>query len=410
LVATDAQPVRVPSPDEVRGRIDVTAGTWRRWSDTIGYEGPWRDAVTRSAIALKSLIGGQSGAMAAAATTSLPEKVGGERNYDYRYVWIRDASFALDALGRLGLLEEVHHVLCWLLAAVANTAPDLHVFYALSGEPARPAMHEVAGAAGWRGSEPVHVGNSAASQTQLGCYGDLLDAVVQYTGRGGYLDGATAAMVAELADRCCDLWHRPDAGFWELGAYEHYTISKIGCWVALDRACKLAAAGQLASTHARRWRDEADAIHAWVDQHCWSATKQSYSFYAGTDELDAAVLLAARTGFCPADDTRLAGTIDAVRAELGAGGSLLYRYSGQQAKEGAFLACSCWVVEALAYVGRASEARELLDEFVARRSDVGLYSEEMDPATGELLGNLPQALTHLALIGAATALARATGP
>jgi len=407
VVGTQAQPVRIPSTVDIRERIEVTEQTWRRWSATVGGGGPWHAAVLRSAITLKLLIAEQGGAMAAAATTSLPEKIGGERNYDYRFAWIRDASFALDALGRLGRLEEVHHVLCWLLTAVARTSPDLHVFYTLAGEPARPEMTAAPGVAGWRDSTPVHIGNSAASQTQLGCYGDLLDAVFRYTQHGGILDGATAAMVGELADRCCDLWRRTDAGFWELGTYEHYTISKIGCWVALDRAHRLAEAGQLASTHAPRWQAEAQTIHDWVDEHCWSQAKQAYTFYADTDELDAAVLLAARTGFCAPHDPRLETTIAAVRTELGAGGSLIYRYSGQQDKEGAFLACSCWVIEALTYVGRTTEARELLEEFLDRGSDLGLYSEEMDPATGELLGNLPQALSHLALIGAATAVDRA---
>lgn len=408
VVATRAEPVRVPSPSEIRGRVELTEDTWRRWSATVAYQGPWKEAVLRSAIALKLLIAGKSGAMAAAGTTSLPEKVGGERNYDYRFAWIRDASFALDALGRIGRLEEVHHALCWLLAAVAQTCPDLHVFYTLSGDPAPADISEVPGAAGWRASTPVHVGNSAADQVQLGCYGDLLDAVWHYTRRGGHLDRASAAMVAQLADRCCDEWRRADAGFWELGDYQHYTISKIGCWVALDRAGRLAEEGQLADTHVERWRSEAEVIRAWIDEHCWSQAKGAYSFYAGTDDLDAAVLLAARTGFCSPDDPRLEATIDAVRTELSAGGSLVYRYSGQQGKEGAFLACSCWVIEALAYTGRIEDATGLLEDFVARSGDVGLYSEEMDPATGELLGNLPQALTHLALIGAITAVSNTT--
>lgn len=171
-----------------------------------------------------------------------------------------------------------------------------------------------------------------------------------------------------------------------------------------------ATVGQLADTHVARWRAEAEVIHAWVDEHCWSHAKSAHGFYAGSDDLDAAVLLAARTGFCASDDPRLAATVDAARTELGAGGPLLYRYSGQAAKEGAFLACSCWMIEALAYVGRTDEANDLLEQFVARFSDLGLYSEEMDPSTGELLGNFPQALTHLALIGAGTAIVRSRHP
>lgn len=409
VVATDGEPVHVPSGAEVRGRLQRTAERWRQWSDLVSYQGPWRDIVVRSALTLKALTRQSTGAIAGAATTSLPEQIGGRRNFDYRFSWVRDASFALDAVSRLGLSEETHAGLSWLLDAVSREAPGLRVFYTLAGAPASAEMQQVDRLAGYRLSTPVHAGNSAASQLQLGAYGDLLDAAWHYVRHSGRLDAATGALLAAMADRVCDIWRCDDAGLWELGSYQQYTSSKIGCWTALDRAWRLGEEGQIRSLHHPRWLEERDRVRAWVDQHCWSSPKQAYTFYAGTEELDAAVLLAARTGFCSGDDPRLHTTIDAIRAELTAGGPLLYRYSGQQGKEGAFLACSCWLVEALTHAGRLGEARSLLDGFVQRANDVGLYTEEMDPVSGELLGNMPQALTHLAVIGAATALTEALG-
>ena len=203
----------------------------------------------------------------------------------------------------------------------------------------------------------------------------------------------------------CDIWRSADAGLWELGSPEQYTSSKLGCWVALDRAVRLARTRvRSPALTSRAGAPNARRIRAWIEEHCWSEVKQSYTFYAGSDELDAAVLLVARFGFSEPGDRRLNTTIDAIMAELGAGNALLYRYSGQQGKEGAFLACSCWLVEALVHAGRTPEAERWFTEFVEHVNDVGLLTEEIDPASGDLLGNLPQALTHLALINAATTL------
>ncbi|MFY9808342.1 MAG: glycoside hydrolase family 15 protein [Pseudonocardiaceae bacterium] len=407
VIATGREPLRLPQIAEIHVRIDLTVARWRCWSANIGYDGPHPEAVRRSALVLKALTVAPRHGIAAALTTSLPEKIGGKRNFDYRFGWVRDSSFALDAMARLGLSEEVHAALSWLLHAVEHTAPEVRSLYTLTGEPAPAEMTSLADLPGYRGSSPVHLGNSAASQTQLGAYGDLMDAVWRYTTHDGYLDAASAASLAAVADRTCDLWRGKDAGIWELGDDEHYTISKIGCWVALDRAVRLAEAGQLTSPHVERWRSEQAAVRTWIEQHCWSSSKQAFTFYAGTDELDAAVLLAARTGFLAGDDPRLSSTIDAIRAELGAKGPLLYRYSGMAQQEGAFFACTFWLIEALTHAGRLDDAEALLDEAISYGGDTGLYSEEVDPDTGELRGNLPQALTHLALIGAATALAGA---
>jgi GH15 family glucan-1,4-alpha-glucosidase len=410
LTAVDRLPLQIPRASAVSDRLDETMRYHRRWRQRIHYDGPAEDAVLRSAAVLRQLTSQNTGAQAAAATTSLPEKIGGRRNYDYRFAWVRDASFAVDALADLALVEEVHAVLTWLLRALENTAPEVHVFYTLDGRPAPDRMEEVPFLRGYRDSRPVHVGNSAAHQLQLGVYGDLIDAVHRAAEIGYRLDARTAQLLSMVADRACDLWRLPDAGIWELDENRHYTISKIGCWVALDRMVGLAEDGQVASLSLSRWRIERQRIRDWIEEHCWSRTKQSLTFYAGTDDLDAAVLLAARTGFWDGDDPRLATTVDAVREELGAGGPLLYRYTGQRDQEGAFVACSFWLVEALAHIGRVKEAEEVLDGMLEYCNDLGLLSEEVDPGTGELLGNFPQALSHLSLIGAASALHEARRP
>lgn len=399
LVATDGEPLFVPAADNIDRRIDRTIESWKRWSGQVEYGGRWEESVRRSALALKVLLAEASGAIAAAATTSLPERLGGPKNWDYRYAWTRDSSFTLDALISLGLDEEVHRAVSWLLAALRLNGPDIHVFYTLdAGLPGGESDLEVPG---YAHSRPVRAGNSAADQIQLGTYGDLFDTVHRYVREGHVLDIETGRTLADLADRCCDQWTSRDSGIWELPNLKHYTISKIGCWVALDRAVKLATEGQIPSQRAERWRDEAGEIRRWIHVNCWSEQKQSYTFYAGTDDLDAAVLLAGRTGF----DTgvRLAGSIEAVAEELGRG-PLVYRYSGAEKEEGAFVACTYWMVEALVHTGQPSRATALMDEAVRLVNDVGLLSEQIDPLTGEFLGNVPQGLSHLALINAACTL------
>lgn len=401
LSSSDRAPVFLSDRRSIEANVQRTIDRWREWSASIDYDGPWRTAVCRSAIALKLLLYTPTGAIAAAATTSLPERIGGDKNWDYRYSWIRDSSFTADALISLGLHEEVQAAVTWLLQTLQSTAPDLHVFYTLEGKVAEGQVD--LNADGYRGSKPVRAGNGAAQQSQLGTFGDLFDTVWRYVSAGHALDPQTSHLLVELADRCCDLWLTPDSGIWELSEQRHYTISKMGCWVALDRAVSLTELGEIDSGHADRWRAERAQIQDWVNQHCWSQSKRSYTFYAGTDDLDAATLLAARTGFDKGE--RLTGTIDAIRAEL-ARGPLIYRYSGMDEDEGAFLACTYWLVEALSVAGRRDEAMALMDEAVGLVNDVGLLAEQMDPRTGEMLGNLPQGLSHLALINAAVTLHR----
>jgi len=401
VTASDDEPTYQPSRADLQTRLHATVEHGNAWSDALTYDGPWRAAVHRSALALKLLHYQRTGALAAAATTSLPERVGGPKNWDYRYMWVRDASFTIDAFLRLGLHEEVQAALTFILHCVRSSAPHLRVFYTLDGE--TPGSETTIAAPGYRDSRPVRSGNGAASQTQLGTFGDLFAAVWLYTQAGHLLDPATAHLLADLADRCCDLWQTPDAGIWELHDNRHYTNSKMGCWVALDRALRLHDAGQLSTNHPHRWRQERDAIHTWVHQNCWSQRKKSYTFYAGTDDLDAATLLAGQTGFDRGE--HLAGTIDAVRREL-ARGPLIYRYTGMDQHEGAFIACSFWLVSALAVLGRHDEATEQMNAAVALTNDLGLLAEQADPHDNSMLGNTPQGLSHLALINAAHLLQR----
>jgi GH15 family glucan-1,4-alpha-glucosidase len=407
LSAFCSAPLTFSSRDALLERLDATAERWRRWSAGCRYDGPWREAVLRSALALDLLVEADSGAIAAAATMGLPEKIGGERNFDYRYGWLRDANLTLEAMLRLGYREQVHASLGWILAATERTHPWLRPMYRLDGTPRLP--DEQLPLPGYRGSRPVVLGNSAQDQLQLGNFGDVFDMAHHHVETGGSLAPEAGRRLAELADFVCRVWRRADASIWELGDAEHYTQSKLACWLALDRAAALADSGDVPATGAGRWRREAAAIQAYVRERCWSDDLRAYVRSADGDGLDASVLLAVRGSFIEHEDDRFGATIDAIRRELGAGGPLLYRYSGMREQEGAFLACSFWMAEALARTGRLGEAHETMDALVALAGDVGLYSEEIDPASGELLGNLPQALTHLSLINAADTIRAAVG-
>ncbi|HEY0816606.1 MAG TPA: glycoside hydrolase family 15 protein [Pseudonocardia sp.] len=399
VAATSGQPLHLPDAHDVDAGIDRTIANWERWSGQFDCTGPWDEEVRRSAIILKLLIHGPSGAVAAAATTSLPESRVGGKSWDYRFAWVRDTAYTLKALFRFGLREETQSAVSWLLDTIEQHGPRMHVFYGLDGSlPATEPVHpEVPG---WRGIGRVVLGNAAASQVQLSVYGDLFDTMTLYVDNGHVLSSAIGRQLAEIADMACDAWRRRDAGLWELDRREHYTSSKLSCWQALRAATHLAEMGQIPGSS--RWASEADRISDWVHDNCWSQERQSYVWYPGTSDLDASVLLHAGSGF----DTgpRMSATIDALRAELGAG-PLLYRYTGADKEEGTFVACAFWMVSALQVVGRHAEARALMDELVPLTNDVGSLAEMIDPDDRSFLGNLPQGLSHLALIGAALDLA-----
>ena len=410
LSASHQEPLVLPSRDEVERRLERTVEFWRGWAGTRRYDGPWREAVVRSALALKLLVFAPSGAIAAAPTTSLPETIGGERNWDYRFTWIRDAAFTLEAFLDVGCHSEAQAFFSWLLHASQRTHPRLRVLYRLDGGARAP--EKSLPLRGYRGSTPVRIGNGAADQSQLDIYGDLFETVWIYAERDRGIDGETGRRLAKTADLVCRVWREPDQGLWEVrNEPRHFTQSKMMCWIALDRACRLARAGHLPDDRVERWEEEAAEIREFVETRCWSEERRSYLRSPQEDGVDASLLLGSLRGYSAGDDPRMQGTIDAIRTELGHG-PFVDRYreeDGLEGKEGAFLACSFWLVEALTRAGRREEAAELMEELLPYANDVGLFAEEADVETGEALGNFPQGLTHLALVSAAVAHAGGHG-
>ncbi|MCH7230931.1 glycoside hydrolase family 15 protein [Glycomyces sp. L485] len=401
------EPLVFPSRGELDARFERTGEIWRRWTAERTYDGPWREAVIRSALALKLLVFSPSGAVAAAATTSLPEEIGGERNWDYRYSWIRDSAFTLEAFLRLGCPAEARAYFWWLMHTTQLDAPRLGVLYGLDGR--RRASERELSLHGYRGSRPVRIGNGAADQLQLDTYGELMQTAWLYAEAGNMIDHDVGRRLGGFADFVAANWRTADSGIWEVRSEpRHFTQSKMMCVVALDRAVQLAERGSLPRRHLDRWLREAAAARRFVGSQCYSERHRSYVRSAGSEELDASVLLGLLHGFGD-DAARLSSTVDAIATGL-AEGVLVRRYSGGDGvpgSEGAFLACSFWLVEALARIGRVDEAADRMDELVGLANDVGLYSEEIDPA-GEFLGNLPQGLSHLGLISAAAAVAEAS--
>jgi GH15 family glucan-1,4-alpha-glucosidase len=398
IVAGEDQPVGIPAIEDVDHRIDVSDTAWRTWTEGLHYDGPYADWVRRSALTLKLLLFSPSGAIAAAATTSLPEKIGGKKNYDYRYAWVRDASYTLHAFLWLGQVPESQAAVAWLLARLGEAGAN--VCFRLDGRPVPPVQEM--GLPGYRDSQPVVTGNAAGSQNQHGVYGDIFEAVAQFVASGNILDQKSAVILASLADECADRWRQPDSGMWELEETRHYTMSKVSTWQALNRAVELADQGHIPATCSARWIRERDRIAVWVNQNCWSEKLSAYTFYPETDRLDASLVLAVRFGF--PDRQRLATTCEAIHKQLG-NGPLLYRYTDAEKEEGAFLACSFWLAEAYATLGRKQEADSLIRETLKLLpQDIGILSEQIDVETHDFLGNIPQGLSHLALIHAVISL------
>jgi GH15 family glucan-1,4-alpha-glucosidase len=411
LSAAYQEPLVLPARTEVEQRLDATVAYWQRWSAERRVTGRWSAEVLRSALVLKLLVQSSAGSVAAAPTTSLPEEIGGERNWDYRFSWLRDSAFVMGTLLGLGCKDEAEAFFWWLMHASQITHPRLQVLYRLNG--GADSAERSLPLDGYLASRPVRIGNGAVEQAQLDIYGDVLQMAWLYAGAGYTIDGEFGDRLARMADLVCDIWPQPDSGIWEIrGPARHYTQSKMLCCIALDRATQLAMIGQIPSQNIERWRSGAGTIRSFVEDRCWSERKHSYTQAADSEDLDASVLLGAKFGYGDPAGERFSDTIDALRGELGRG-PLLFRYRNDDrlhGDEGAFLCCSFWLAEALGLAGRRDEAVDLLSELIGLANDVGLYAEEIDPANSAFLGNFPQALTHLALISAALSLGGGRDP
>ncbi|MGE5305843.1 MAG: glycoside hydrolase family 15 protein [Alphaproteobacteria bacterium] len=404
----------IPPPVDAEKAIAETERWWREWSSQCNYDGPWRDAVRRSLITLKALTFAPTGGMVAAPTTSLPEQVGGTRNWDYRYCWLRDATFTLYALMHGGHTEEACAWREWLLRAVAGRPSELNIMYGLAGE-RRLSELELGWLRGYEGSSPVRIGNAAHQQFQLDVYGEVMDALHLARREGLEPDENAWQVQRVLIDFLESAWREPDEGIWEVrGGRRHFTHSKVMAWVAVDRAVKAVERFGLEG-YAERWRKLRQTIHAEVCRHGFDGERNTFVQSYGAKELDASLLMIPLVGFLPPTDPRVRGTVEAIERDLVNNG-FVARYptkpeiDGLPPGEGVFLPCTFWLADNLALLGRRAEAQKLFERLLDLRNDLGLLSEEYDPAKRRLLGNFPQAFTHVSLINTASNLSRTHGP
>jgi GH15 family glucan-1,4-alpha-glucosidase len=383
--------------------LERTEASWRRWSDRCPNAGRWSEAVKRSLITLKALTYAPTGGMVAAATTSLPERLGGVRNWDYRYCWLRDATFTLLALMQLGYYDEARAWRDWLIRAVAGSPKQVQIMYGVGGERWLSEVI-VPWLRGYEYSSPVRVGNAAHEQLQLDIFGEVVDAMFQALKSGMQPPERGRALRAVVLEYLTSAWRQPDQGIWEVrGGQQHFVHSKVMAWVAFDRAAQDVEA-QAFNESGRQWRAIADEIHAEVCERGFDRDLNSFVQAYGSKRLDASLLLIPLVGFLPPTDPRVRGTLRALEEKLLVDGEFVLRYEtdnpadGLPAGEGAFLACSFWLVDNYVLHGRYAEARNLFARLLSRCNDVGLLSEQFDPLTGRMLGNFPQAFSHVGLI------------
>ncbi len=404
----DPSPPPAPDADELDRRLRETIEWWRRWSSKCNLGGPYGPGAKLSAVVLKGLTHAPTGAVVAAPTTSLPEAIGHERNWDYRYSWIRDSHFTVRALADLGFHAEADGFRRFIERAAAASVESLQIMYGVGGE-RRLTEILLDDLDGYARSRPVRVGNAAAGQLQLDVYGELLDLAWRWHERGSSPDDDYWRFLVSVVDFVADNWDRPDLGLWELrGRPRHHVHSKAMCWVALDRGIRLAR-DCLRRAPEKRWRAARDAVRRALDRRGFNRSINSFVQSFGSRQVDAALLLLPAFDVVPYDDPRMIGTVDAIREQLDDRG-LIRRYKNADSlsgQEGTFLACSFWLVDCLAHQGRLTEAREAFDRALAAANDVGLFAEEYDPTHERSLGNFPQALTHLSHITAAVALTHA---
>jgi GH15 family glucan-1,4-alpha-glucosidase len=407
---------RVWSQDELTEQVDRTVDAWQSWSDLHqSYDGPWRDLVHHSGRVLQGLSFQPSGAIVAAATTSLPEGVGGERNWDYRYSWVRDASFTMEALWVAACPDEADDFFAFMTTAAASSVGPGHglqIMFGVGGEHDL-TERELPHLPGWKDSRPVRVGNGAWNQQQIDVYGELLGAAHRLADQLSAIDDDTRRFLIACADTAATHWIEKDQGIWEVrGDPQHFLYSKVMCWVALDRAIALADL-LLATDRIDEWKRKREEIWESVVRDGWSEEAGAFTQYVGSTALDASNLMMPIVGFLPADDPRMLATIDAIEARLTDDRGLVYRYrtedgvDGLAGDEGTFLLCTFWLAQALAMSGQVARARGVFERAIAFVNDVGLLAEEVDPATGEMLGNFPQAFSHIGLINAAWAISEA---
>jgi GH15 family glucan-1,4-alpha-glucosidase len=413
VAVADREPLVYVSPAAAWAALEADERRWEAWCAGIEDDLPQRDAVVRSLLTLRLLTYSPSGAPVAAPTTSLPEQLGGIRNWDYRYAWPRDASIGVGAFLGVGMHDEARRFMAWLLNATRLDRPRLPVLLTLHGR--HPAVErELPDWPGYARSRPVRVGNGAADQFQLDGYGWVLDAAWLLTRDGHRLHGETWRAMAGFADTVAARWCEPDAGIWEIrGDGAHHVHSKVMAWLALDRALRIAGTRHASARRRRLWTTQRDTLAVEITARGFDTAKATFTRSYGSADVDAALLVLPLLDIEPSDSHRIRATIDTIRRELTAGGPLLYRYppgqDGLAGTEGAFVPCSFWLVQALAKSGRPAEATELFEALIELGSPLGLYAEEMDPVDRRHLGNYPQALTHAALVQAALALRDARG-